>query len=67
MKINKLIVSTPQGEQRADYRAYSRCMQSTLQQHSNRAELTFFKRIKREWDAGRMSLEPSHFIKRATR
>jgi serine/threonine-protein kinase HipA len=38
-------------------------MQNTLEQHSNRAELTFFNRIKREWDAGRMSLEPSHFIK----
>lgn len=37
-------------------------MQSTLNQHSHRAEVPFFNRIKREWDAGRMSLEPSHFI-----
>lgn len=38
-------------------------MHLTLEQHNNRVEAQFFKRIKREWDAGRMSLEPSRFIK----
>jgi len=41
-------------------------MQSTLRQHSNRAQAPFFNRIKREWDAGRMSVEPSHLLKRGT-
>jgi len=37
-------------------------MQKTLQQHGSRAEAAFLKRMKREWDDGRLSLERSRFL-----
>ena len=38
-------------------------MQATLQQHSDRVEDAFLIRMKTEWDASRLALEPSHMIK----
>lgn len=42
-------------------------MQTTLQEHRDRAEPAFFDRMKKEWDGGRLSLKPSHFIKTRTK
>lgn len=38
-------------------------MQLTLQEHGDRAEATFVNRMKKEWDGGRLSLQPSQFFK----
>ena len=41
-------------------------MQASLDEHGARAEPAFLARMKREWDAGRLSLEASRFVGRVS-